>query len=136
MIGRHAVAENAQGAGAFDLPDFPGLQSKFLEEGRLLDIGAVGVPLIDVARLRRDLVPLRILLGEIAIEPAKHLRLEGRVHQARAPPASVGQMSLRKTSWPPFPFPIGSRLRSMSTRPASANATTSGGDIRKLALML
>jgi hypothetical protein len=29
-----------------------------------------------------------------------------------------------------------SRLRSMSTRPASAKATTSGGDMRKFALML
>ena len=39
-------------------------------------------------------------------------------------------MSLRNTGWPSVPVPSGSRLRSMSTRPASANATTSIGEAR------
>jgi len=37
---------------------------------------------------------------------------------------------------PSVPVPSGSVLRSMSTLPASAKATTSGGDMRKFALML
>ena len=36
---------------------------------------------------------------------------------------------------PSLPLPIGSVVRSMSARPARAKATTSGGLIRKLALM-
>src|ERR1039457_125825 len=81
MIGRHAVAKDGQWAGALNLPDRTGPQSKLLKEGRLLDIRAVAVPLIDVARFGRDLVPLWILLCEITIELAKHFRLEGSVHQ-------------------------------------------------------
>jgi hypothetical protein len=41
-----------------------------------------------------------------------------------------GQMSARKTGAPSEPVPSGSVVRSMSTRPASANATTSGGEAR------
>ncbi len=44
--------------------------------------------------------------------------------------AGEGQMSLRYTGRPSVPVPSGSRLRSMSTRPASANATTSIGEAR------
>jgi hypothetical protein len=51
--------------------------------------------------------------------------------------SSVGQMSLRYTSPSPLlPRPNGSFVRSTLTRPASAKATTSGGDIRKLARIL
>src|SRR4028118_616434 len=45
----------------------------------------------------------------------------------------VGQMSLRKTERPSGSVPIGSLYGSQSMRPAMAYATTSGGDIRKLA---
>ena len=41
-----------------------------------------------------------------------------------------GQMSARKTASPSVPRPSGSVVRSMSTRPASAKATTSGGEAR------
>src|SRR5436853_3504479 len=44
--------------------------------------------------------------------------------------SGVGQMSLRKTGLPSLPLPIGSSSRSMCTVPASAYATTSGGDAR------
>ena len=39
------------------------------------------------------------------------------------------------TGRPSLPVPMGSEARSMSTRPARAKATTSGGDMRKFALM-
>ena len=48
----------------------------------------------------------------------------------------VGHKSRKYTSRPVLSLAMGSVVRSMSTRPASANATTSGGDIRKLALTL
>ena len=41
-----------------------------------------------------------------------------------------GQMSARKTGRPSAPTPSGSVVRSMSTRPARAKATTSGGEAR------
>ncbi len=50
--------------------------------------------------------------------------------------AGEGQMSRRKTGLPSLPRPMGSLSRSTFTRPASAKATTKGGLIRKLALML
>ncbi|MCY1522074.1 hypothetical protein D9M68_569190 [compost metagenome] len=42
-------------------------------------------------------------------------------------------MSPRYTSLPPLPLPTGWVMRSVSTLPAMANATTSGGEARKLA---
>ena len=39
-------------------------------------------------------------------------------------------MSARRDGAPSAPVPSGSVVRSMSTRPASANATTSGGEAR------
>ena len=45
----------------------------------------------------------------------------------------VGQMSLRNTDRPCGSSPIGSLYGSQSIRPAMAYATTSGGDMRKLA---
>ena len=41
-----------------------------------------------------------------------------------------GQMSASMTGRPSEPRPSGSSVRSMSTRPARANATTSGGEAR------
>ena len=41
-----------------------------------------------------------------------------------------GQMSARNTGSPSLPMPSGSLVRSMSTRPARAKATTSGGEAR------
>ena len=41
-----------------------------------------------------------------------------------------GQMSASITGRPSDPVPSGSVVRSTSTRPASANATTSGGEAR------
>src|SRR5438132_13217935 len=46
--------------------------------------------------------------------------------------SGVGQRSFRNTGWPCLSFPIGWSCRSIWTVPASANATTSGGEARKL----
>ncbi len=42
----------------------------------------------------------------------------------------LGQMSRRYTSCPSLPLPSGWVVRSISTVPAIANATTSGGEAR------
>ena len=49
---------------------------------------------------------------------------------ASATSACVGQTSARSTGPPSAPVPIGSAARSMSVVPASAYATTSGGEAR------
>ena len=45
-----------------------------------MNVGAVGVPLIDVASRGGDFVPLGVLLGEIAVELAKDFGFEGCLH--------------------------------------------------------
>jgi hypothetical protein len=58
------------------------------EERRLLDVGGLRVPLVNVARGGRDLVPLRILRGEVRVELAEDLGLERGLHRRRALPAA------------------------------------------------
>ena len=43
---------------------------------------------------------------------------------------ALGQMSARKTGWPSEPVPSGSVVMSRSIVPASAYATTRGGEAR------
>ncbi len=62
----------------------PGCSAEIVEERRLLDVGALLVPLIDLAGAGGDFVPLRILRGEIAVELAEHFRLERRFASRRA----------------------------------------------------
>src|SRR6184192_1724760 len=50
------------------------------KEWRLLNVGAVSIPFIDVAVSCRDFVPFWILFGEIAIKFAKDFRLESGLH--------------------------------------------------------
>ena len=58
----------------------PDLHRKVLKERRLVNVVALLVPLINFASARLDLVPLRILICEIAIKPAEDFRLERRLH--------------------------------------------------------
>src|SRR5262249_2035163 len=63
--------------------------------------------------------------------------ISGSVAYFMASPISfwLGQMSLRYTALPSLPVPSGSLDMSMLTVPAIPNATTSGGLIRKVALI-
>ena len=81
MVGGHAVAENGERPGALDLVNLPRLQGEVIKKGRLLDVGALRVPFIHVADARGNLVPFRVLPGEIAVEILKNFRLERRPHQ-------------------------------------------------------
>src|SRR5581483_9091641 len=57
MVGRHAVAEDAERARAPDLVNFTRLQTKLCEERRLLNVGAFAIPLVHIADARRNFVP-------------------------------------------------------------------------------
>ena len=77
MIGRNRVTEDAQRTGSGDRSDHAGFHTEVFEEGGLLDVGALGIPLIDLSGRGTDLVPLGILSCEIAVQCGKHLRCEG-----------------------------------------------------------
>ena len=80
MIGRHAVAKDAERARAFDLADAAGGHSEPREERRLLHVGALLVPLEHVTDGAGDFVPLRILRSEVGVELAENFRRERGAH--------------------------------------------------------
>ena len=57
---------------------WPGSMREVREEGRLLDVGALLVPGVGLAGRAGDVVPRRILLGEVAVESCGRLRAERR----------------------------------------------------------
>ena len=67
MICRHRVTEHTKRTRTDDLVNRTGLHSEPFKKWRLLNIRARLVPLVIMADARRDLVPLRILIGEIAV---------------------------------------------------------------------
>jgi hypothetical protein len=79
VVGRHRVAEDAERARALDLRDRAGRHREAREERRLLDVGRLRLELVNVARGRRDFVPLRILRREVGVELAENLRLQRRL---------------------------------------------------------
>ncbi len=80
MVGRDRVAEDAHGAGALDVGDRSGRHAEVLEEGRFLDVGALGIPIVDLADAGWHFVPLGILVCEAGIEFLENLRLESCLH--------------------------------------------------------
>ncbi len=118
-----------------DLGDGARLHREVLEERGLLDVGGLRVERVGFAGRGRDLVPFRVLRGEIGVELAEDLGLQGRLHQVpdlRERRPDVVQEDVLAVLAPAERLLV----MSMSTRPASAKATTSGGDMRKFALML
>ena len=79
MVGGHRIPEDAQCTSPADFRDGAGLHPELGEERRLLDVGGVAVPLVNVAHARRDFVPLRILGREVGVECPEDLGLEGRL---------------------------------------------------------
>ena len=80
MIGRNRVAENPQRTCADDVFDLSGFHREILEEWRFMNVVALLVPLINVARAGRNFVPLRVLIGKIAIKFSKNFRRKGGLH--------------------------------------------------------
>ena len=75
MVGRHRIAEDRQGTRARHIFEPARLKGESLEIRRLLNVSRIHVPLIYLAGARRDLVPERVLLGELAVEPAIRVRI-------------------------------------------------------------
>ena len=80
VVSRDRVAEDAHRAGAFDVGDRSGGHAEVLEEGRFLDVGALAVPIVDLADAGWHFVPLRILVCEAGVEFLENLGLEGGLH--------------------------------------------------------
>ena len=137
VVGRHRVAEDGERARALDVAEAARLHAEVVEVRRLLNVGRIACP------TRR---PRRCCTGSRSrADSARRSRCRaggrspGRAPRSITSPisSSVGQMSLQdKRPARPCPCRAARCVRSMSTRPASAKATTSGGDIRKLALTL
>src|SRR5205085_3723112 len=80
VIGGDGIAENPERAGSANFFDLAWCHRKIFEERRLVDVVAVFIPLVDLAGTRGNFIPLRILPGEVAVEPAENFRGEGRLH--------------------------------------------------------
>src|SRR5205823_12324202 len=73
VIRRHRIAEDGQRTRAPHVARFSGAHLEVAEEGRLLDVRRLRIPLVKRAGRGRDLVPERILLREVRIEPPESL---------------------------------------------------------------
>ena len=80
VVGRHRVAENPQRPRPGNVADRSGMHRELLEERRLLDVRACCVPMIHRSDRCWDFIPCRVLRGEILVQRAEYLRLEGCLH--------------------------------------------------------
>jgi len=89
VVGGHRVAEHAEDARAADRRGLDGGHGEAGEERRLGDVGRLR-PVVHLAGRRGDLLPQRVGVGEVGIEPAEgrrvHRGLEQRLHLVRARP--------------------------------------------------
>ena len=95
------------------------LHRKSGEEGRLGDVGRF-IPGIDLAGGRRDRVPQRVLLGEVAVEPAVGRRIRRVLHHRADFLGGRPHVAQIDRRLPSRPVPSGSVERSMLARPAMA----------------
>jgi len=80
VVGRDRVAEDAHRTSALDVGDRPGGHAEVLEKWRFLDVGALDVPIVDLADAGWHFVPLGILVCEAGVEFLENLGLEGGLH--------------------------------------------------------
>ena len=80
MVGCHRVSKYTKRPRPGDLADCASLHPEGVKERRLLNIRARIIPLISVPNARGDLVPLRVLIGKIAVQFTEHFRLERPLH--------------------------------------------------------
>ncbi len=80
MVGRDAIAENAERPRAFDLANGTRLQGEAGKKWRLLDVRAPGIPFIHRPGAGWDFIPFRVLAGKIAVQSPKDFRRQGRLH--------------------------------------------------------
>ena len=80
MVGRYAIAKNAESAGAFNFGDPPRLHRKMCEKRRLLNISGSSLKSVDIARGRRNFIPFWILRRKISVESTEDFWFERRRH--------------------------------------------------------
>src|SRR5215204_2095220 len=82
MIGRYRVADLYQYTGALYILEVLGLGAHILEEGRLLDVGRVRVPLVEVTGGHLYLVPLLVTSVDVGVLLLVQVRVEGSLDLA------------------------------------------------------
>ena len=136
VVGRERIAVDAERTRAFHVVHGPRLEIDAFEERRLEDVG----------RLRDRSRTSRLCFRgsrPTALSRPRGRRIRAGISRRRsrtgAPRRSRRRSARCLSGTPacrPLPVPIGSLSVSMRTVPASANATTSGGLMRKLAFRL
>ena len=80
VVGRDGITENTERTRSSDVGDLPRVHGEVFEERRVLDVSALVVPRVELSGRARDLVPLRVLPGEIRVKLAEDFRLERGLH--------------------------------------------------------
>ena len=78
MVGGHAIAQQRQHARALDRAQRRRLAGHAGEVGRVLDVGRVAVPGVQVAARHRDGVPLLVAVEDVAVLLAEHVGVQRR----------------------------------------------------------
>ena len=123
VVGGDRVAQDGQHASAADRLDRPDVGGQVDEERRLLDVGALRVPLVQIAVAdRRSRSTSALDVHHVAAY--RSLNISGSTHGCRSPArlsSGVGQMSWRKTGLAVLVLCRAVRVvRSMSIVPARA----------------
>ena len=113
---------------------WPVASAEPVEVGRLADVGGGLLPGEGGAARHLEPFPELVALEDLAVLLPEELLLDVLAPPAPATSASLGQMSFRNTGRPWGSWPTGSAVRSLSTRPARAKATTSIGRHQEVGL--
>ncbi len=80
VVGCDRIAKQREQACAREIPGNRGLPAECLKERGLLDVRRVYVPVVDRTRLCRNLVPQRVLVGKVRVQPPERCRIHRVVH--------------------------------------------------------
>ena len=76
VIGGHRIAEHRQRARALDVGQRRRRHGDAVEVGRVLDVGGLAVPGIDLARRRLDGAPIRVAREHVGVAFLEHRRVD------------------------------------------------------------
>ena len=95
MVGGDAIAKNTEWFRIDDFLDVARRWREGIEEGRLLNVGRLTIPLIDITGGGLDVVPLRILIREACVAILENIgreRLTSRLFDFRSAGPDIGQV--------------------------------------------
>ena len=131
VIGRDRVAEQRQHARAVHVRQRRRRHGHALEVGRVLHVGGFLVPAVEVARGHLDVGPVVIALEHAARSCCGTSASRSSASAAPGPPHRSARCRRDTPACRPCRCRAARVVRSMSSVPASAYATTSGGEARK-----